>query len=60
MTNKVIEYTTVTQSIVGKFWSEVNRLIQQGWTPYGGLLVTRHGQHDMYQNYHQAMVKYES
>lgn len=51
-----MKYTLVYDSVPELLIDKVNRLIQQGWEPMGGLAVSRHETEEVF---YQAMMKKE-
>lgn len=49
---KIIDYKVAQFQYMGSFLDGVNKLIEEGWQPQGGISVTSNW-------YYQAMVKYE-
>ena len=49
-----MKYTLVYDSVPELLIDKVNRLIQQGWEPMGGLAVSRHETEEVF---YQAMMK---
>ena len=55
--SRIIEYRIVIASNPETLVTEVNRLIEQQWQPFGGLVVTRESLSGLMQSFMQPMVR---
>ena len=55
--SRIVEYRIATASSADALVAEVNKLIQEQWQPFGGLIVTREALSGLMQSYMQPMVR---
>ncbi|HTS19397.1 MAG TPA: hypothetical protein VMP11_17605 [Verrucomicrobiae bacterium] len=55
--SRVVEYKIVIASNPETLVAEVNKLIDQQWQPFGGLVVTREALSGLMQSFMQPMVR---
>jgi hypothetical protein len=55
---KVIRYEVIYANSEGEFVEQINKMINEGWQPLGGVGIT-YIEKQMQVVYHQAMVEYE-
>jgi len=55
--SRIVEYKIVVASNPEALVAEVNKLIQEQWQPFGGLVVTREALSGLMQSFMQPMVR---
>jgi len=55
---KIQRYEVVYANSEGEFVQQINKMISDGWQPFGGVGIT-YIEKQMQVVYHQAMVEYE-
>jgi len=55
--SRIVEYKIAIASSPDALVAEVNRLIQEQWQPFGGLIVTREALSGLMQSFMQPMVR---
>jgi hypothetical protein len=55
--SRIVEYKVAIASNPDALVAEVNKLIQDQWQPFGGLVVTREALSGLMQSYMQPMVR---
>ena len=56
---KIQRYEVVYANSEGEFVQQINKMISDGWQPFGGVGIT-YIEKQMQVVYHQAMVEYET
>jgi hypothetical protein len=56
--SRIVEYRVVVASNPEALVTEVNKLIDQQWQPFGGLVVTREALSGLMQSFMQPMVRH--
>jgi hypothetical protein len=55
--SRIVEYKIAIASSPDALVAEVNKLIQEQWQPFGGLIVTREALSGLMQSFMQPMVR---